>query len=70
MTVPKDAEVVTITKAGLIMSHKRRRLGISKVYSTQGTLYASTLRKQYVTFTCGGCQSSNRWGDCHQSRSM
>ena len=70
MTAPKDAEVVMITEAGLLKSHKRRHSGISKVYSKRGTLYASTLRKQYITFARGGCQSSNRWGDRHQSRSM
>ena len=30
MTVLKDAEVVSITEAGLLKSHKRRRSGISK----------------------------------------
>ena len=30
MTAPKDAEVVTITAAGLLKIHKRRRSGISK----------------------------------------
>ena len=30
MTVPKDAEVVTITEARLLKSQKRRRSGISK----------------------------------------
>ena len=30
MTAPKDGEVVTITEAGLLKSHKQRRLGISK----------------------------------------
>ena len=38
MTAPKDAEVVTITAAGLLKSHKRRRLGISKCTLSE-TLY-------------------------------
>ena len=38
MTAPKDAEVVTITEAGLLKSHKWRRLGISKC-TLSGTLY-------------------------------
>ena len=70
LTAPKDAEVVTITEAGLLKSQKRRHLGISKVYSRRVTLYASTLKKRYITFERSGCQSSNWWGDRHQSRSM
>ena len=38
MIALKDAEVVTITEAGLLKSHKRRRSGISK-YTLSEALY-------------------------------
>ena len=38
MIAPKDAEVVMMTEAGLLKSHKRRRSGISKCTLSE-TLY-------------------------------
>ena len=43
LTAPKDAEVVTITEAGLFKSHKRRCSRIFKCTLSE-SLYASTLR--------------------------